>query len=155
MKLIYTTIINIALMLCYSNVAMAKEVSESHKDSLEILVKKYYNLNLKTFQVNSTIQDIDNIFQLFSDDFTYIHPKYGGLYTRLNLYDDYVRNQKNGEYNGAITNIKIQNSIIGLNVAVVERIYLIKEKGKIKKGEPKVTLFEFKKGKIAKIMEYW
>lgn len=142
-------------LILITNTSNAQEITRAHKDSLEIIVKKYYDLNLKTFQANSTIKDIDRIFELFTDDFTYIHPKYGGVYTRENLYDGYVRNQKNGGYNGEVTDIKIVNKIIGLNAVTVQRIYVLNEKGVIKDEEPQMTLFEFQNGKISKIFEYW
>ncbi len=142
-------------LILVTNRSNAQEVTNAHKDSLEIIVKKYYDLNLKTFQANSTIKDIDKIFEIFTDSFTYIHPKYGGTYTREDLYNGYVRNQKNGGYNGEVTNIKIKNKIIGLNVVVVERIYVRKKGEGIEEEESQVTLFEFEKGKISRIFEYW
>ncbi|WP_394750967.1 nuclear transport factor 2 family protein [Spongiimicrobium salis] len=133
----------------------AQEVSTAHKDSLETLVKKYYALNLKAFQANSKVSDIDAIFDLFSDDFTYVHPKYGGTYTREDLYKGYVRNQKNGGYDGSVLDIKTPNTIIGLNAVVVERIYVEKKEDKVTEGEPQMTFFEFKNGQISRIFEYW
>src|SRR5690606_41463818 len=91
------------LVLLATNQIVAQEATEAHQDSLETIVKKYYDLNLKIFQANSKVEDIDNIFELFSDDFTYVHPKYGGTYTREELYNGYVRNQKNGGYDGKVT----------------------------------------------------
>jgi len=143
------------LLLFVAKITIAQNVTETHKDSLTSMVKKYYDLNLKTFQANSTIKEIDEIFELFTEDFTYVHPKYGGIYSRKDLFNGYVRNQKNGSYNGEVSDIKVLKKIIGLNVVVVERIYLLKKGAKIKKGNPQVTLFEFKKGKISKIFEYW
>ena len=155
MKTSIKIIITSILIVFTTYLTIAQNVSKSHKDSLEIVVKKYYDMNLETFQANSTISDIDNIFKLFADDFTYVHPKYGGIYSRRELYNGYVRNQRNGGYNGEIIDIKIRNAIFGLNVAVVERIYLLNDSGDNSEGEPQVTLFEFKKGKISKIFEYW
>jgi len=79
-----------------TNHIIAQEATKVHKDSLDAIVTKYYDLNLKIFQSNSKIEDIDNTFELFTEDFTYVHPKYGGIYTREDLYNGYVRNQKNG-----------------------------------------------------------
>lgn len=142
-------------LIFVTNRSNAQEITNAHKDSLEIIVKKYYDLNLKTFQANSTIKDIDRIFELFTDGFTYIHPKYGGTYTREDLYNGYVRNQKNGGYNGETIDIKILNKIVGLNAIVVKRIYVEKKDDGIKEGESQMTLFEFNKGKISRIFEYW
>ena len=155
MKTHLKILISTISLLFATNQIMAQNVTKAHKDSLEIVVKKYYNLNLKTFQANSTIKDIDRIFELFTDNFTYIHPKYGGTYTREDLYNGYVRNQKNGGYNGEVMDIKILNKIVGLNAVVVQRVYVEKKDDGTKKGEPQMTLFEFKKGKISRIFEYW
>lgn len=134
---------------------IAQDVLKAHKDSLDIVVKKYYDLNLKIFQPNSTVEDIDNAFELFTDDFEYVHPKYGGTYTREDLYNGYVRNQKNGAYDGKVTDIKILNKIIGLNAMVVHKSFVENVDGGVKVGEPEMTLFEFKNGKISRIFEYW
>lgn len=133
----------------------AQEVTMPHKDSLTAVVEKYYELNLKVFQGGSNSNDIDKVFKIFTEDFTYVHPKYGGVYTRQDLYDGYIRNQKNGGYNGEVIDIKIVKKIVGLNAAVVSRVYIRKEEGQIEEGEEQMTLFEFKKGKIFKIFEYW
>ena len=126
--------------------------SKAHKDSLSTIVKKYYDLNVKVFQAGSKLTDVENIFNLFTDDFTYVHPKYGGVYTRDVLYKGYLRNQKKGSYNGNVTDIQILKKMIGLNAVVVEKIFITKKKGE---GTAQMTLFEFKKGKISKIFEYW
>ncbi len=127
----------------------------THKDSLNYALNQYYKLNLKVFQQNSTTEDIDNIFALFTDDFTYVHPKYGGVYTREDLYNGYKRNQENGGYDGSVIDIKIENSIYGLNAITVSKRFITKEDGKVVKGNAQMALFEFKDGKISMIKEFW
>ena len=139
----------------FFGVSIHAQPAKTPVDSLNIIVKEYYALNLKVFQEGSDITDINNLFKLLSDDFTYIHPKYGGNYTREDLYNGYVRNQKNGAYDGTITDIEIINKITGLNAVVVEKRFLEKHVDGIKKGDPEMTLFEFKAGKISRIFEYW
>ncbi len=126
--------------------------NKAHKDSLNSIIKQYYDLNIKVFKADSKPADVEKIFNLFTDDFTYVHPKYGGVYSRDVLYKGYLRNQKNGRYDGDVISIKIVNRIAGLNSVVVSRRYSTKKEGE---GEAKMTLFEFKKGKISKIFEYW
>jgi hypothetical protein len=92
---------------------------------------------------------------LFTDDFIYTHPKYGGLYTREVLYNGYVRNQKNGGYDGSVMDVRIINRIVGLNGVVIERQYIEEKNGKAVAGDPQMTLFEFRDGKISSIFEYW
>ncbi|SFZ92418.1 hypothetical protein SAMN05428642_102712 [Flaviramulus basaltis] len=155
MKTHLKILVSIFLILLTTNKIIAQDATKAHKDSLETIVYKYYDLNLKIFQENSTVNDIDNAFELFTDDFTYVHPKYGGIYTREDLYNGYVRNQKNGGYDGKITDIKILNKIVGLNAVVVQKSFVEKKDSKIKDGEPEMTLFEFRGGKISRIFEYW
>lgn len=155
MKTHLKILFSILLLFLLTNQILAQDTSKAHKDSLDTVVKKYYDLNLKIFQKNSTIEDIDRAFELFTDDFEYVHPKYGGTYTRLDLYNGYVRNQKKGGYDGKITDIKIVNKIIGLNAVVVEKRFVKKKDDGIKVGDSEMTLFEFKNGKISRIFEYW
>lgn len=140
------------LAFCFLTISIGLAQTQEHKDSLDAVVKEYYKLNLKVFQADSKPKDVEKVFELFTDDFTYVHPKYGGVYTREVLYKGYLRNQKNGGYSGSVQNILIKKKIIGLNSVVVARSYNRKNKGI---EQPKMTLFEFKKGKISKIFEYW
>lgn len=136
--------------------SQAQEATEAHKDSLRKVVEEYYSLNLEIFEQNSTRADIDKLFNLFTDDFVYVHPRFGGEYSRKGLYEGYLNNQKNGNYDGSIVDVSIENMIIGLNAIVTERAYLQQtETGKAEKVDPGMTLFEFRNGKISKIFEYW
>ena len=155
MKTHLKKLVAISLIVLTTNQIHAQDAMKAHKDSLNSVVTKYYDLNLKIFQANSSIEDINSTFELFTDDFTYIHPKYGGTYTREDLYNGYVQNQKNGGYNGTVTDIKIINKIIGLNAVVVQKRFVKKKDDGVKDGEPEMTLFEFKDGKIFRIFEYW
>jgi len=150
------SLISMFLLLFLNIVVKSQDVTEAHKDSIRKSVEHYYQLNLKVYQQTSTKDDIDNLFNLFTDDFVYIHPKYGGKYSRKDIYEGYLNNQKNGSYNGSITDVKIKNMIIGLNAVVTDRVYLRHaESGELEEVDPGMTLFEFRNGKISKIAEYW
>ncbi|WKK81036.1 nuclear transport factor 2 family protein [Marivirga arenosa] len=149
------SIILLALLHSGLHLAQAQQSNLNHKDSLNYVLNQYYELNLKVFQQNSILEDIDNIFDLFTDDFTYVHPKYGGIYTREDLYNGYKRNQENGGYDGSVIDIKIENIIYGLNAITVSKRFISKEDGKVIRGDAQMALFEFKNGKIYKITEYW
>jgi ketosteroid isomerase-like protein len=146
---------SLILFLLISIGINAQEKIVTHKDSLNQIVKEYYDLNLKLFQADSKVEDVNNLFKLFTEDFTYVHPKYGGVYSRENLYNGYIRNQKNGAYNGKVVAIKIDNKITGLNAVVIEKRFVEKTGSEIKDGKTEMTLFEFKGGKISRIFEYW
>lgn len=150
-RLLFTVL----LPLCFAPYLKAQEATRAHKDSLEAIVNQYYELNVKIFQEGSTVEDIDRFFAIFTDDFTYVHPKYGGTYSRQDLYDGYVRNQKNGGYNGRVSDILIKNKITGLNAMTVQKAFLLKEGDSTTEGEAQMTLFEFSGGKISRIFEYW
>ncbi|WP_299104696.1 nuclear transport factor 2 family protein [uncultured Tenacibaculum sp.] len=149
----FATLVTFIALFFLTDKINSQETTKSNQKLHNTLVDSYYNLNVKAFQKNSKVEDIDRIFNLFTDDFVYVHPKYGGTYTRENLYKGYIRNKKNGMYDGTITGIKIFNRIAGLNALVVKRIYIDKDTKEEK--DAKMTLFEFKEGKISKIFEYW
>lgn len=146
---------SIIILLLLSHATYAQQVGLTHKDSLNLVIEKYYALNLTIFKADSQVTDIDKLFSLFTDDFTYIHPKYGGTYSRQDLYDGYARNQKSGGFNESIINIKILDKIIGLNAVAVNKRFISRKEGETKEGDEEMTLFEFKDGKISKIFEYW
>ncbi len=154
MRLKLITLIALLFSSLYLVQAQQDHLS-TQKDSLSDALNEYYKLNLKVFQQNSTLEDINNIFELFTDDFTYVHPKYGGVYTREDLYNGYKRNQENGGYDGSVIDIKIENIIYGLNAITVSKRFITKEDGKVVEGEQQMALFEFKDGKIFMIKEYW
>ncbi len=153
MKLKY--ILALVLLGITFNQINAQKSSNVQSVASTYVLDKYYELNLKVFQSNSTQEDIDNIFELFTDDFTYVHPKYGGVYTREDLYNGYMRNQKNGGYDGSVVDIQVENKIVGLNAIAVSKRFIKREEGKIVEGDAQMALFEFKDGKISRIYEYW
>lgn len=150
MKAHLKILVSVSFLLFPTIQLIAQEATKGHKDSLDAVVEKYYDLNLKIFQANSTVEDIESAFELFTDDFEYVHPKYGGTYSREDLNNGYVNNQKNGAYDGKITDIKIINKIIRLNAMVVQKSFVEKQDGGMKSGAAEMTPFEFKNGKITR-----
>lgn len=148
-------IVFIFLTILTSSNLSAQEATKAHKDSINTVIAKYYDLHTKMFQAGSTVKDVDNAFDLFTDDFTYIHAKFDGYYTRESLYESALRNLNNGSYDGRVTGYNIHNKIIGLNAATVQKRFVEKKDGNIVESELQMTLFEFKDGKISRIIEYW
>ena len=153
MKLKY--ILAVVLLSITFNQINAQDSSNVHSGDNSYVLDQYYKLNLKVFQADSTPEDVDNIFELFTEDFTYVHPQYGGVYTRENLYNGYMRNQSNGGYDGSVVDIRVENKIMGLNAIAVNKRFIKNEDGKIVEGEAQMALFEFRDGKISRIYEYW
>ena len=152
MKFLFSSLLVLFVVLSVHG----QEPTIAHKDSLNRLVEQYYQLSLKIYRKDSQPKDINKLFDLFTEDFEYIHPKYGGIYTREDLYDGYLRNQKNGAYDGSIVDLIVKNKIIGLNAVATDRAYLKKvQNGKPQEVDRGMTVFEFKHGKISRIYEYW
>ncbi len=127
------------------------QAPEPTPDSLTALIEAYYTHNVDIFQTGSTQQDIDRLFELFTEDFVYVHPKYGGTYSREDLYSGYQNNQANGRYDGSVRDIEVLNIIVGLNAVVTQKRFVNQEGP----GKAEMTLFEIRDGKIARIVEYW
>mgnify|MGYP003109917286 CR=1 FL=1 len=153
MKLKY--VLAVVLLGITFNQINAQDSSNVQSVATTYVLDQYYKLNLKVFQADSTPEDVDNVFELFTNDFTYVHPHYGGVYTREDLYNGYMRNQNKGGYDGSVVDIKMENKIVGLNAIAVSKRFIKKEEGKIVEGEAQMALFEFKDGKIYRITEYW
>ncbi|CAM1343210.1 nuclear transport factor 2 family protein [Tenacibaculum aestuarii] len=107
------------------------------------------------FQAGSTVKDVDNAFNLFTDDFTYTHSKFNGFYTRESLYKSALRNLNEGNYDGRVTGFKIESKMIGLKAAAVQKRFVEKKDGMIVESKLQMTLFKFRNGKIYCIEEYW
>ena len=155
MKKPIINVLSIFLLFLATESICAQENKMTHQDSLNVSLAQYYELNLNVFKAGSSIDDIENIFNLFTDDFTYVHSKYGGVYSREDLYNGYKRNQENGSYNGSIVDIIVTSKITGLNAIAVTKKFIKKEDEKMVDGNEQMAVFEFKEGKIFKITEYW
>lgn len=148
-------ILPIIVLIISFNQGNAQEKLDIQSDANTYVLDQYYKLNLKVFQTDSTPKDVDNIFELFTDDFTYVHPQYGGVYTREDLYNGYMRNQKNGDYDGSVVDIRVENKIVGLNAIAVCKRFIKLVQNKTVEGDAQMALFEFRDGKISRIYEYW
>lgn len=115
-----------------------------------VLIEKIIEVNKaqnKVMWKNSTEADVNALFDLYSDDFVYIHEVYGGTYTRSHLYNNTMKYLQSGGYTMTHDRYEIKQYIVGLDAVAVER----KEHG----GGLHLAVFEFKNDKIAKITEYW
>jgi hypothetical protein len=104
----------------------------------------------KVMMRGSTVADVDKLFALYTDDFVYLHEAYGGKYTRDELYGNTVSFLERGVYDKTEPRYTLISTIPGYNSIAVER----KE---IHKGVASnhLAVFEFRGGKVSKIVEYW
>ena len=119
-------------------------------DDLKAKVIEITDAQNKVMMQGSTVADVDKLFSLYSDDFTYIHEAYGGRYRRDELYGNTVRLLKRGIYNKTEPRYTLVSTIPGYNgIAVVRQET---HKGVTSKH---LSVFEFRDAKVAKIIEYW
>ncbi|GAB3029169.1 hypothetical protein [Bowmanella dokdonensis] len=99
----------------------------------------------------SSLQAINDLFALYTDDYVYQHEGYGGIYSREHLYNNSVAFFKQGRYrDDAPDSYKLVSIIPGKQAAAVQRAY------QGKNGvELRLTLLEFTGDKVSRIVEYW
>jgi len=127
-----------------TNYQLVKPLS---KEELKVVFDNYQKAESKVFKAGSTVAEVDKLYEFYTPDFSYDHPRYGGVYSRELLYNNTVKSLRRGRYNDSKVRMTLKR-IIGLNAIVIERKYV---------GETKttMTLFEFRKDKISYIKEYW
>lgn len=117
------------------------------KEKLQTIFEQYRAAQSKVFGKGSTVEYANELFDFYTPDFEYNHPKYGGIYSRELLYNNTVKYLESGGYDDARER-KVLKTIFGLNAVVVEQQYV---------GDDKttMTLIKFKGNKIHYIEEYW
>jgi ketosteroid isomerase-like protein len=143
------------LYLGFLGVQNERNPNSDNKSKQEELLNQYYQFNLEIFRKGSDMEDVDALFQLFTEDFTYNHQEYGGVYTREDLYKGYLRNLESGGYDGSVYDIRVFSVISGKDALAVSKRYLSKTNPNPQKEDGEMAVFEFKNGKIYRITEYW
>lgn len=141
----------IALCLFSATTVWAEAKQTETADQLTKLIHEHIKRQNVMFSKGSTVQDVDNLFAMYTPDYIYNHPGQGDIYSRELLYKNSARYAESGGYDGAYLK-KVTNIIVGKDAATVEWQW-------ITTGEPDhgkyMTLFEFKDGKISMMREYW
>ena len=143
------------LYLGFLGVQNERNPNFDEKSKQKELLNQYYQLNLKIFRKGSDMKDVEALFQLFTEDFTYTHQEYGGVYTKEDLYNGYRRNLESGEYDGSIYDICVFSLISGKDALAVSKRFVSKTNPDPQKETGEMTVFEFRNGKIYRITEYW
>ncbi len=132
----------------------SKEVPASHKQPKELskkaisqLFDNYLKAYNYVFRKGATVEDVDNLYDFYTEDFKYNHPGNGDIYSRELLYNNTLEHLKNGSYDNGKPRLVV-NKIIGVNALVVEQKYDGAD-------EATMTLIKFRGDKIYYIEEYW
>lgn len=140
-------IVSALLFTLLSASAMCAEEESLTADQLTSLVEQVTAAQNAVMRQGSTVEDADNLFAMYADDFTYVHEVYGGTYTREGLYANTVRYLKSGGYTMEVDRYEILRMIPGKDAVAVER--------EENSGAIHLAVFEFDGGKVSRIIEYW
>ncbi|WP_444924905.1 hypothetical protein ACJJH9_08150 [Microbulbifer sp. DLAB2-AF] len=133
------------LMLGISVCAGAKTTTSIN---LENVVKAVNEAQNKAMLATASINDLDKLFDMYTDDFVYVHKVYGGTYTRKELYGNAAKYITTKHYKLTEGRYKILRVLPGFGAAAVERL-------EVASGNIHLSVFEFEGNKISKIIEYW
>lgn len=137
----------LAMSSCVAHGAAPEALSS---DALKAKVIQITDAQNKMMMRGSTVADIDKLFELYTDDFVYVHEAYGGIYTREELYANSVKALERGSYNLSGARYRIVATIPGHNGIAVERL-----ETKPDRTASHLTVFEFRGARVSKIIEYW
>lgn len=135
------------LLAAFSGAGMTAEAALS-ADKITALVHQVNDASNRMMLKGSTVADVDALFALYSPDFVYVHEVYGGTYSRQQLYSNSLKNLKAGRFQLVQPRYQVVQVLPGLNAAAVQR-------REFPSGQLHLTVFEFKGGQVAKVIEYW
>lgn len=113
-------------------------------------VEQINRLQNQSMLKTTTVADVDALYQHYTDDFSYVHPVYGGTYSRQQLYQNHLNNLKAGRYQATTARYRIVSVIAGHNAVAIER-------QEVHQGVSSnhLSVFEFDGSKVSRIIEYW
>lgn len=138
------------LIMLAAPFAQAADSPPLSADELKAKVIEVTDAQNKVMMHGSTTADVDELFSLYADDFTYTHEAYGGTYTRDELYGNTTRLLERGIYSKTEPRYTLVSAIHGHNSIAVERQET--HKGVTSRH---LAVFEFRDAKVSKIIEYW
>lgn len=118
--------------------------------SAEVIVQKVQAATAALNAVSrsgATAAEAKQLFALYTADFVYQHDKYGGIYSREQLYRNTLRMIQNGGDHTATDRYQLLQILPGEQAAAVLRL--------TRDGQQHLSVFEFSGDKISKIKEYW
>lgn len=129
-----------------SSTLQAKLMSQQEMLALVHQVTLFQN---QAMLPQSSKADVDALFQLYSPDFTYVHDKHGGVYSREHLYRNINTAITKQLFKDTEPRYVIETIVLGENAAAVRRLEQTGVKGL------HLAVFEFSEGRVKRITEYW
>lgn len=145
-------LLSLSVLLLTGN-AKADETRKLSSQEMERLVHEVTAAQNKATTHGATLDDVERLFAMYTGDFVYEHPGMGDSYTRERLHGNHVRALNEGRYDkfdSAEYGYRVVNVVYGENAAAV-----LRTKPKLGDAPPRMAVFEFDNGKVARIREYW
>lgn len=138
-------------MFLSSNPSYASEQKALSREAILANVAVVNDAQNRVLMKGSTQADLDHLFSLKTEEFIYVHEKYGGTYTRAHLYSNYLKGIEKGRYTFGHNRYEVIHILTGENTAAIQRLQTNRE------GEHEVHLvvFEFQGDKVSRMVEYW
>lgn len=137
----------LASLLLATAVGAQEDTALSEAD-IRQLVERVNDAQNRMMMRGAGATEVNAVFDLYTEDFTYVHEAYGGVYTRQELHGNSVRFAEAGEYQFTEDRYRILHILPGHDAAAVQRL-------ESSSGNPHLAVFEFKEGKVSRIIEYW
>jgi len=137
------------IALLFSLLSMPLLANPMTSNEILLLVHQVNLLQNQAMLRQSTQADVDALFALYSADFSYVHHKHGGVYSREHLYRNINKAISHKLFKNAEARYVIESILPGENAAAVRRFEQTGAKGQ------HLSLFEFADGKVKRITEYW
>ncbi|GLX79633.1 hypothetical protein tinsulaeT_29730 [Thalassotalea insulae] len=153
MKIIKVIIAATLLMLSGFSIAEDAEEFIATQEQLILQAYKVNDLQNKVLLDGSTEADAKALFDLFSDDFVYVHEQYGSEYTKEHLYRNTIKFMKAGKYIFKRDRYTIVELIPGRKAVALRRLQHPNHWNP--NNEYHFTVFEFDGLKVKRIVEYW
>ncbi len=153
MKIINVLIVGaLAVLSCFSSAEDAKEFIAT-QEQLILQAYKVNDLQNKVLMDGSTEADAKALFDLFSDDFVYVHEQYGNVYSKEHLYSNTIKFIKAGRYIFKKDRYTIVELIPGRKAVALRRLQHANHWNP--NSEYHFSVFEFDGLKVKRIVEYW
>ncbi|WP_250458724.1 hypothetical protein [Microbulbifer litoralis] len=140
--------LNIFIILLTFSISSSVGAGTTSSIDIEKAVKSVNKAQNRAMLATASINDLDTLFDMYTDDFVYVHKIYGGTYTREELYDNAAKYITTKHYKLTEGRYKVLRILPGSDAAAVERL-------EVASGNIHLSVFEFEGDKVSKIIEYW
>jgi ketosteroid isomerase-like protein len=140
------------VLLLVGNVE-ADESKNLSMQQMERLVHEVTAAQNRATTRGATLDDVERLFAMYTADFVYEHPGMDDVYTREHLYGNHTRVLRQGQYekyDPAEYGYRVVDVMYGDNAVAVQRT-----QDRLGDAPPRMAVFEFEDGKVARIREYW